>query len=105
MIEAYAPNRENDTKRYQDTVAQNSGVSLDTRLGDMTSDQQVAVMNAMHGMEGNTTAAVFDDKTGERLWTLDKGNPNLSMMFENALGAVRNAYFTGLASPAVKAKG
>ena len=55
IIASYAPPREHNTKRYQDTVSAKTGILLDTRLGDLKPEQQVALVKAMHGVEGNTT--------------------------------------------------
>lgn len=51
-IATYAPAFENNTARYASTVAKAAGVSLDTKLSDMTADQRSKMVNAMMGVEG-----------------------------------------------------
>lgn len=53
-ISTYAPPHENDTAKYASTVARAAGVSVDTRLSDMTADQRSRMVNAMMGVEGAT---------------------------------------------------
>jgi hypothetical protein len=52
MIEKYAPKSENDTPRYIKIVSEAAGVSADTKLVDLTPDQQNKVMTAMKKHEG-----------------------------------------------------
>jgi len=71
IIEKYAPWSENNTKAYKNAIESRSGMSSETRMRDMTPEQRIAVVEAMHTVEGNTTASVFDD-SGEK--AMDSGS-------------------------------
>lgn len=51
-ISRYAPSFENNTGSYLDQVAQAAGVSPDTLMGQMTTAQRAAIMDAMQRVEG-----------------------------------------------------
>lgn len=51
-INKYAPPVENDTENYIRTVASISGVTPDTKMSDMTPEQQQKVLGAFNRMEG-----------------------------------------------------
>lgn len=70
-ISRYAPEFENNTKAYAATVAAVAGVSLDTKMEDIPADKRTAVLEAMHGVEGNTAAKAYDAETGEFVTTVD----------------------------------
>jgi YD repeat-containing protein len=73
-IAAYAPSFENNTAAYAAAVAAASGVSLDTKMKDIPASKQTAVMNAMHAVEGNTQANVYDAQ-GNLVGTIDTTSP------------------------------
>lgn len=53
-INSYAPPFENDTNAYARSVAGAIGVSVDTKMSDLTQDQMTRLAGAMHSVEGNT---------------------------------------------------
>lgn len=54
-ISRYAPSFENDTGGYISQVAKSAGITTDTRLSDLTTEQRDMMMDAMQKVEGFRT--------------------------------------------------
>jgi hypothetical protein len=59
LLRKYAPPGENDTQRYIDVVARATGLSADTKLGDLTETSMWDVIRAMQRHEGSTPGLVI----------------------------------------------
>jgi hypothetical protein len=61
-IERYAPSFENNTRAYANTVAKAAGVSLNTRMGDLNSQQRQAFLQAQSRVEGMRPGQILNAK-------------------------------------------
>jgi hypothetical protein len=79
-IKTYAPkddgtklNKGNNPTKYAKRIAAVAGVTINTKIGDLSPAQLDTLVSAMHSVEGNTRATVFDALTGENLGVIKGG--------------------------------
>jgi hypothetical protein len=67
-LEKYAPAIENDVEAYVEAITKQTGLSEDTVLGDMSSDELGSVMNAIQTHEGWSEGEVYDGGADSPDW-------------------------------------
>lgn len=72
IIRRWAPENENDTKAYIDTVSKRSGVPATSRITATNRDVMVPIVAAMSHVENGTPAVMADVEAGWKLFTGQK---------------------------------